>query len=122
MGTDSRLLLEQQSDFVATYARNERPFVLIPYEYEGVQHHYEPDYLVRLQSGVTLVLEVKGKETDQDKAKYQAARRWVTAVNNWARLGRWDFVVCRDPWALPQKLCAEVAHSSPGGIPTDFAP
>jgi len=31
----------------------------------------------------------------------QAARRWVTAVNNWGRLGRWSFRVCRDPHLLP---------------------
>lgn len=101
--------LEQQTELVASYARNERPFVLIPYEYEGVQHHYEPDYLVRLHNGVTLVLEVKGQETEQDKAKYQAARRWVTAVNNWARLGHWEFLVSKDPWSLPVQLRPEAA-------------
>ena len=98
--------LEQQKELVHSYARNERPFVLIPYEYEGVQHHYEPDYLVRMKSGVTLVLEVKGQEDDQDLAKYQAAHRWVTAVNNWGRLGKWEFVVSKDPWSLPKVLQA----------------
>lgn len=96
--------LEQQGCAVKAYARNERPFVLVPYEYEGVQHRYEPDYLVRMVNGTTLVLEVKGQESDQDQAKYQAARRWVTAVNNWGRLGRWEYEVCRDPQALPARL------------------
>ena len=47
------------------YVRNDRPFLLIPYEYEGVQHHYEPDYLVRLKNGNTLILETKGEEDDR---------------------------------------------------------
>ncbi len=99
--------LEQQTDHVFCYVRNDRPFLLIPYEYEGVQHHFEPDYLVRLKNGKTLILEPKGEEDDRDRAKYQAARRWVTAVNNWGRLGVWDFKPCRDPQLLPQLL----AHS-----------
>ena len=96
--------LEQQTDHVFGYVRNDRPFLLIPYEYEGVQHHYEPDYLVRMKNGKTTVLETKGEEDDRDRAKHQAARRWVTAVNNWGRLGVWDFVVCRDPQLLPRQL------------------
>jgi type III restriction enzyme len=96
--------LERQTDHVFGYVRNDRPFLLIPYEYEGVQHHYEPDYLVRMKNGKTTVLETKGEEDDQDRAKHQAARRWVTAINNWGRLGVWDFVVCRDPQLLPRQL------------------
>lgn len=98
--------LEQQTDHIFCYVRNDRPFLLIPYEYEGVQHHYEPDYILRMKSGKTAVLEMKGEESDQDRAKHQAARRWITAVNNWGRLGVWDFLVCRDPQMLP-KLFAE---------------
>ena len=99
--------LEQQTDHVYCYARNDRPFLLIPYEYEGVPHHYEPDYIVRLKNGKFLLLEVKGEEDEQDRAKYQAARRWIAAVNNWGRLGAWDFMVCRNPQTLP-KMIAEV--------------
>jgi type III restriction enzyme len=34
---------------------------------------------------VALVLEIKGFEDDQDKAKHNAAKRWVSAVNNWGQ-------------------------------------
>lgn len=102
--------LEQQRDHVSCYVRNDRPFLLIPYEYEGAQHHYEPDYLVKLRSGSTVLLEMKGAEFDMDHAKYQAARRWVSAVNNWGRLGKWDFMVCRDPLMLP-RLLSEVQRT-----------
>lgn len=47
-----------------------------------------------------MLLEVKGEEDEQDRAKHQAARRWVSAVNHWGREGRWEFVVCRDPQQL----------------------
>lgn len=51
-----------------------------------------------------MILETKGEEDDQDRAKHQAARRWVTAINNWGRLGVWDFVVCRDPALIPRQI------------------
>ncbi len=102
--------LEQQTDHVFCYVRNDRPFLLIPYEYEGVQHHYEPDYLVSLRKGKTLILETKGEEDDQDRAKHQAAKRWVTAINNWGRLGIWDFLVCRDPALIPRQIAQLSAH------------
>lgn len=96
--------LEQRHDLTPYYIRNERPFILIPYDYEGVSHYYEPDYLVRLRDGRTLVLEVKGMEEDQTQAKHQAAKRWISAVNHWGKLGRWEFEVCRDPQMLTTML------------------
>ncbi len=86
------------------YARNDGLAFSIPYEFMGVSLHYEPDYLVRLSNEVTLVLEIKGFEDEQDRAKHQAARRWVSAVNNWGKLGRWAFHVNRDPQVLQNEL------------------
>jgi hypothetical protein len=48
----------------------------------------------RLSNGVTLILEIKGFEDDETKAKHNAAKRWVSAANNWGQLGKWDFHVC----------------------------
>ena len=96
--------LEAARDIVLYYARNDRMGLVIPYEYEGVPHGYEPDYLVKLVNGVTLVLEIKGYEDDQTMAKHTAARRWVTAVNNWGKLGTWDLLVCREPRLLQREL------------------
>jgi type III restriction enzyme len=73
-------------------------------EYLGVSHAYTPDFLVRLLPDFTLVLEIKGYEDDQDRAKHQAAKRWVSAVNNWGKLGRWAFHVCKDPQMLGTEL------------------
>lgn len=61
-------------------------------------HHYEPD------CNVTLVLEIKGMETEQGRAKHQAARRWAEAINNWGTLGRWGFHVSKDPQMVGREL------------------
>ena len=82
--------------------------VTIPYEYAAVDHAYEPDFLVRMvtpdDSGLTVILEMKGYEDDQTKAKHGGAQRWVTAVNNWGKLGEWKFHVCRNPQMLDKEL------------------
>jgi type III restriction enzyme len=86
---------------------------VIPYEYMGVARNYEPDFLVRLNvpgTDLTLVLEVKGFEDDQTKAKHGAAKRWVMAVNNWGKLGRWRFHVCRDPATLEREIAYLVSQ------------
>lgn len=94
----------EQSGAVAFYARNDHLEFVIPYEYLGISHGYTPDYLVRLTNDVTLILEIKGYEDDQDRAKYQAAQRWKAAVNRWGQLGLWDFHWCRNPQMLGREL------------------
>jgi len=99
----------EQSDVVACYVRNDHLELRIPYEHDGMPHHYEPDFIVRLTNGVHLILEIKGFEPDRVLAKHAAAKRWISAVNNWGKLKKWDFLVCRDPQWLGQALNQLVA-------------
>ncbi|MBN1512018.1 MAG: DEAD/DEAH box helicase family protein [Phycisphaerae bacterium] len=94
----------ERSRAVECYARNDHLGLMIPYEFQGVDHHYEPDFIVRLKNGLNAVLEVKGLQDAQTTAKHEAARRWVQAVNNAREHGRWAFHVCRDPQTLEREL------------------
>lgn len=96
----------EASPHVTAYARNDHLEFNIPYELYGIPSVYEPDFLVRLTNGLHIVLEIKGQYRGDTDAKHQAARRWVDAVNNWGKLGKWAFMVCRDP----QKLGAMLAE------------
>jgi type III restriction enzyme len=89
---------------VSSYARNERLEFTIPYEIYGTPRVYEPDFIVRLTNSTNVVLEIKGKQYEDTDAKHQAAKRWVAAVNHWGKLGRWDFLVCREPQRLGEML------------------
>jgi len=99
--------LERMPEVVA-YARNDHLDFTIPYEWQGVRHEYRPDYLVRWcgQNGreMTVVLEVKGFETEQDRQKETAAKRWIRAVNHHGEFGQWVFSVCKDPRKLKETL------------------
>ena len=37
-------------------------------------------------------------------AKHAAAKRWVSAVNHWGQIGRWEFLVCYDPQTLSKLI------------------
>jgi type III restriction enzyme len=77
---------------IKAYARNEHLDFTIPYEWHGVRHEYRPDYLIRWRcedaNEVKVILEVKGFETEQDRQKEAAAKRWVRAVNHHGEFGR----------------------------------
>jgi len=93
---------------VVAYARNDHLDFTIPYEWQGARHEYRPDYIVRWRrpdgQEVRAILEVKGFETEQDRQKEAAARRWVWAVNHHGEFVRWAFVVCKEPSRLKTVL------------------
>jgi len=99
--------LEQLPE-VISYARNDHLDFTIFYEWQGVRHEYRPDYLIHLKNnggrGIKVILEVKGFETEQDRQKEVAAKRWVRAVNHHGEFGQWAFAICKDPRNLKNTL------------------
>lgn len=93
-----------KEEIVFCYARNERLEFNIPFELYGLTQVYEPDFIVKLAKGITVVLEIKGYDREDTEVKHQAAHRWVEAVNNWGKLGYWDFLVCREPQLLKKNF------------------
>ncbi|RKU27807.1 hypothetical protein C6499_11270 [Candidatus Poribacteria bacterium] len=94
----------ERSTRVKNYVRNDGLWFTIPYHFAGASRDYVPDFIVDMTGGTRLIVEIKGKETMQDQAKYQAARRWVQAVNHSQKFGTWDFLVCRNPRILAYEL------------------
>jgi hypothetical protein len=94
----------EESKYVLSYARNDHMEFSIPYEYQGVSHNFFPDFIVKLKNGLFVVLEIKGFQDDRVRAKHQAAKKWIQAVNNWGKLGKWHFHVCTDPQILGQEI------------------
>jgi len=87
------LQLENHPD-VVSFAKNDRLFLEVPYRYMGRSLRYRPDFLVRLSSGNTLLIEGKGRVDEKDDSKLTAANRWVAAVNEWGKLGGWTRAMC----------------------------
>jgi type III restriction enzyme len=80
---------------VLSYVKNDHLDFSIPYDFEGAVHEYYPDYIVKVSHKdgyvINLILEVKGYESEKDRAKEAAAQKWVYAVNHHGGYGVWRF-------------------------------
>ena len=82
---------------VASWARNDHLGFVVRYMYKGVSREYHPDFLIRLKNGVTLVLEIKGIDSDQDREKRRHLQEWVDVVNESGAYGTWTCDVAFNP-------------------------
>ena len=82
---------------VEAWAKNDHLGFEVFYVHNGVVRKYRPDFLIRLKSGETLVLETKGRERDEDRTKRKFLVEWVRAVNEHGGFGRWRCDVSRTP-------------------------
>jgi type III restriction enzyme len=94
---------------VAAFVKNQGLGFAIPYLHNDQQHSYVPDFIVRLDNGVHLVLETKGHD-DLEQIKAQAAERWISAVNADGSYGEWRYLVARDMNAIPEMLTTASEH------------
>jgi type III restriction enzyme len=92
---------------VTAFAKNQGLGFAIPYLHNGQGHDYVPDFLVKLVTGMTLILETKGHD-DLAEVKVAAARRWVDAVNAEGSFGVWGYAIAYNPNDVP-RLISEAA-------------
>ena len=86
---------------VAAWAKNDHLGFEVAYIFAGVFHKFRPDYLIRLGSGVNLIVEDKGQDTLKDQTKRRYMGEWVKAVNAHGGFGKWTFKPCFKPDELP---------------------
>jgi type III restriction enzyme len=82
---------------VAAWVKNDHLGFDVLYVFRGVVQKFRPDFLIKLSNGVTLVLEVKGQDSQQNQTKREFLGEWVQAVNEQGGFGRWAWDVSRDP-------------------------
>ncbi len=89
-------VFEKRSD-VRAYAKNDHLGFQIQYMWAGSRRRFLPDFLVLLDNGTMLALEIKGVDSPQNKAKRDAMAEWVNAVNQAGGFGRWAWDVAFKP-------------------------
>ena len=92
------------SEAVAAWVKNDHLGFEIRYIYRGAVRKYRPDFLVRLKNGEMLVLETKGQEREQDKAKRQYLDEWIQAINAHGGFGHWQWAVVQQPGEIRDVL------------------
>jgi type III restriction enzyme len=87
----------ETSNLVAAYAKNDHLGFQVYYLWNGSKRRFVPDFIIRLLNGKTLVLEIKGEDSDQNKAKRAALDVWVKGVNAKGGFGVWCWDVAFEP-------------------------
>ena len=82
---------------VISWVRNDHIGFGIKYMYNGLLHDYWPDFLVQLKNHITLVLEIKGVDNEQNKTKRDHLEKWVNIVNEDGKYGTWVWDVAFHP-------------------------
>jgi type III restriction enzyme len=85
-----------QNPKVEAWVKNDHLGFEISYIFQGLIKKYWPDYIIRLNGGVHLVLEVKGIDAQVDKTKRRFLDEWIRAVNAHGGFGSWAWAVSRD--------------------------
>lgn len=87
----------EKSELVSAYAKNDHLGFQIYYLWNGAKRRYIPDFLIRLTNGKTLILEIKGQDDDQNRAKHASLDTWVKGVNSNGGFGIWCWDVAYEP-------------------------
>ncbi len=87
----------ENSTKVVSYAKNDHLGFQVQYLWAGSRRRFIPDFLVRFTDGKILALEIKGKDSPQNKAKREALAEWVEAVNEAGGFGKWSWDVAFNP-------------------------
>lgn len=92
---------------VDAWVKNDHLGFEILYIFKGVVRKYRPDFIIRLKTGSHLIVEVKGKDTQQDQAKREFLKEWVEAVNGHGGFGKWKWALSKDPADIVEILETE---------------
>lgn len=83
--------------------KNDHLGFVVPYRKDGIRRNYLPDFIVELNDGRRLIIEIKGQLGDAE-IKAAAAQRWCTAINNDGRFGAWTYHLVRHPGDMGKVL------------------
>nr|MDA3919866.1 type III restriction endonuclease subunit R [Salinisphaera sp.] len=87
----------EKSDDVVAWAKNDHLDFVVRYLWLGSSRRFIPDFLIKLANNRTLVLEVKGQDSDRNRAKRAAMVEWVQTINATGGFGQWCFDTVFDP-------------------------
>jgi type III restriction enzyme len=100
---------------VAAWAKNDHLGFEVQYVHSGVVRKYRPDFLVRLAGGDMLVLQTKGRDTEQDRVKRRYLEEWAAAVTAHGGFGHWRAAMARRPGEI-RDLLGQRPGSSQGTV------
>ncbi len=105
-------VLEMRQE-VQSFAKNDHLGFNIYYLWKGSKRKFVPDFLIKLANGKQLVLEIKGQDSEQNRAKWMALDAWVKAVNSRGGFGLWGWdLVLGEPAGVNDVITFHTEHLS----------
>lgn len=101
-------VLEKREE-VQSFAKNDHFGFNVYYLWRGSKRKYVPDFLINFANGKHLVLEIKGEDSEQNRAKRMALDVWVRAVNSRGGFGTWCWDVVKGE---PARVDDVIVHHS----------
>jgi len=86
-----------RNEKIVSWVKNDHLGFEILYSWQGIVRKYRPDFIIKLNSGKTLVLEVKGMDNQQNKTKRAFLDEWIRAINTHGGFGEWCWDVSKNP-------------------------
>jgi type III restriction enzyme len=105
-------ILEKRAE-VVSYAKNDHLGFQVYYLWRGSRRKFVPDYVITLANGKRMVLEIKGEDSDQNRAKRLALDAWVRAVNARGGFGVWCWDVVKGE---PSKVDDVIIHHAQSAV------
>jgi type III restriction enzyme len=102
---------------VRAWVKNDRLGLAIQYRKDGVARRYLPDFIVEVNDGDYLLIEIKGQIGDA-MIKKAAAERWCRAVTNDGRFGKWSYRLCFEVEELRKILDSRSSNGVNRGLRT----
>lgn len=77
---------------VRAYVKNQGLGLEVPYRWFSETRRYIPDFVLQLDDGLNLIVEIKGYRGEDAKEKKSTMDTyWIPGVNNLGTWGRWAF-------------------------------
>ncbi len=96
---------------VRAYVKNHNLGFEVPYQLNGQQRAYRPDFIVRVDDGrgdhdvLNLIIEINGYRGEDAAKKAETMRtQWLPAINGSGAHGRWAFVEFQEPFEIVDRL------------------
>ncbi len=99
----------EKSEQIFGYAKNDHLGFQVHYLWNGARRRFVPDFLIKLSNGKILVLEIKGEDSEQNRAKRAALDAWVKAVNAKGGFGVWAWDVVFQPAQMQDVVARHLA-------------
>ena len=105
-------VMEENPHVTAWVKNDDHLGFAIYYVFDGIVKKFLPDFLIRLDNGTMLVLEVKGQDSPINQAKRKALDFWVKAVNEDGRFGKWASDVSFRPGDVVEVIARHIEQKN----------